>query len=284
MIPDPADPGLEGRLPRVRRAREYRLYDDRGRRYLDLWQLDGHAVLGHRPAGASTAMKGVLSRGLAQDLPSAAAARVERALRALLPGHPFVRVYRTLDRCLEALSAACGRPIRVADLVDPVGAALGDPAGAASGTDAEVAVWRPFLPWPAYARARALVPVLPFQVCGGPWALCFRENPAVGVPPSEHVSPVVLEGVARGCAGIARHSPGPLVAALTRAGSPSWKVAGVYVTPRFPRDRYPEVFEAFLAAGAVLSPRYECPSVLPAEVSEGEIAMALGLFRDIPSQ
>ena len=35
-------------IPPIRRARGYRLYDHRGRRYLDLWQNGGHSLLGHR--------------------------------------------------------------------------------------------------------------------------------------------------------------------------------------------------------------------------------------------
>ena len=38
-------------------------------------------------------------------------------------------------------------------------------------------------------------------------------------------------------------------------------------------------FERFLAGGAVLSPRWEVPSVLPGEASAGEMARLKRLFR-----
>jgi len=57
-------------LPVIRRARGYRLYGQDGRRYLDLWQGGGRALLGHRPARVTTVLKNVISTGLVTDLPS----------------------------------------------------------------------------------------------------------------------------------------------------------------------------------------------------------------------
>ena len=48
---------LEMEIPRIRRARGYRLYDHHGRRYLDLWQNGGRSLLGHRPARQTTLLK-----------------------------------------------------------------------------------------------------------------------------------------------------------------------------------------------------------------------------------
>jgi len=79
-------------MPLIRRARGYRLYDHRGRRYLDLWQNGGRSLLGHRPAGQTTLLKNLLSKGLAADLPSPYTGRLERALAALLPTHGQARV------------------------------------------------------------------------------------------------------------------------------------------------------------------------------------------------
>lgn len=276
MIPDPADVGLCPRLPVVRRAREYRLYDVSGRRYVDLWQVDGHAILGHRGVGVSTALKNLISRGLLGDLPSPAANRLVRALRELLPSHPFVRVYRSLDGCLGALSAWRGRAVGVADIADPI--VPSNPA-----ENVEISAWRPHAP--AFASAaRAVVPVLPFGICGGPWAACFREDPKDSVPPSEAVSAVALEGVTRGILGLRRHAVGAVASVLARTDTPSWEVTGIYLTPRFPRLVYGDVFDSFLREGVVISPRYDCPSILPSTLSDGEIAKTVGLLRSIPPQ
>jgi hypothetical protein len=276
MIPDTLDAGLSARLPPFRRARDYRLYAVSGRRYLDLWQADGHAILGHRAARVGAAAKSLVSRGLLHDLPSTATRRLERLLRELLPSHPFVRLYRDVGGCLRALSAWSGRGVGVSDVVDP--AMPGPDAGG------EIRLWRPFLKRAVAAHARALVPVLPFAICGGPWAVCFDTDPGTATPVSEVVSPLALEGVAGGILGLRRYTPGPMAAALADPGSPNWLVEGVYVAPRFAPSLYPEVFDAFLTAGVVLSPRWGCPSILPALLSDGEMARAVGLFRQIPPQ
>ncbi len=278
MIPDPGDPGLLHALPAFRRARGYRLYDGAARRYLDLWQADGHAILGHRPPGVTKLMKGGLSRGLIADLPSVRGGRLARALRSLLPGHPHVRVYAGLGRCLEALSLWRGAVVRVPDIPEAHEAA-GAPV-AASGR--AMAVWRPFVDMGAAVAADVLVPVLPFHMGGSPWAVCFRDDPGTGVPASEPVSSVILEAAAAAVGLLARYAAGAVCDEIGRLAPVSWRRDGVYVSPRFPRERYPAVFRGFLDRGVVLSPRYDCPSILPAEASEGERAVLVGLFRAYP--
>ena len=119
MIPDPRDPGLISSIPEIRRARGYRLYDRAGRRFLDLWQGHGSAILGHRASGVSTLMKGVISRGLTADLPSGGRRALERELRELLPTHPHARLYGSLEGCLEALSRLRGSPVRASGSHSP---------------------------------------------------------------------------------------------------------------------------------------------------------------------
>ena len=49
---------LRKRVPIIRRAREYHLYSVTGKRYLDLWQNGGQALLGHRPGRLTTTLNG----------------------------------------------------------------------------------------------------------------------------------------------------------------------------------------------------------------------------------
>lgn len=67
----------------VRRAREWYLYDDGGRRYIDFWQADGAAFLGHRPAGYAKRAKAEIDRGLWTALPTAWDGRYRKALAAV---------------------------------------------------------------------------------------------------------------------------------------------------------------------------------------------------------
>ena len=79
------------RLGPIHRAREYRLYDRKGRRYLDLWQSGGRALLGHRPKRTLALVKGVLSQGSNAGLPSVYEDHLLDCLRRLIPGfEPFL--------------------------------------------------------------------------------------------------------------------------------------------------------------------------------------------------
>lgn len=71
----------EGRI--ARRARGWHVYDSAGARYLDFWQADGAALLGHRPRGLGRLIAAELDRGLLAGLPTAWAARSTRALQRL---------------------------------------------------------------------------------------------------------------------------------------------------------------------------------------------------------
>jgi hypothetical protein len=205
---------LFSELPEIRRAREYHLYDAAGRRYLDLYQDCGRAVLGHRPDGLSKAVQNTLSRGIAGDFPTSNERRLAGALVRLLPHAGSFRIYRSTFRAAAVFSA-----LGIAELTDPLmgrSAPLAGPASGAletgtrsrgAGADAAVnvapgaagtvsaaAVWRPFSDLP-YDRYPALVPVLPFPGSWGPVVAAFRRG--LEAPPSDPVSPVYLAGLAR---------------------------------------------------------------------------------------
>ena len=67
----------------VRRARDWRLYDQSSRRYTDFWQADGAAFLGHRPRGLARTVTAEIDRGLWAPLPSPWEARLEKVLASL---------------------------------------------------------------------------------------------------------------------------------------------------------------------------------------------------------
>ena len=67
----------------ARRARRWWVYDQRGTRYLDFWQADGAAFLGHRPAGLSRVASAEIDRGLWEALPTPWPHRLRRALASL---------------------------------------------------------------------------------------------------------------------------------------------------------------------------------------------------------
>ena len=277
-MPDSLPPAA---MPRIRRARGYRLYDAQGRRYLDLAR-EG-ALLGHRAAGAVNAMKSALSQGLAASLATAWETRLSSRLARLFPGWPTVRLYSSGERAFQAVAAALGGASPV--VADP---ALDPPADSAP----VAALWRPFLP--VAMGARVLVPVLPFTVCGAPAAVCFAGDLADRAPCSDPVPGFLLAGALRALAAVmppAAADDGPPAAATFLAcprvekaidAGTSWIRVGPYVRAAFPREAFTGVHARFLRAGVVLCPRYPGPSVLPGDCSPGETRLLADLFAASP--
>jgi len=269
-----AEPPLVAEVPRIRRARGFRLYDAAGRRYLDLWQAGGEAILGHRPARAAAAVKAALDRGLGSALPTVWEARLLAALAARFPAYRTIRLYATRDRALEAASRVLGSAVSVLDAEDPALESGG------TGATGEVGLWRPFLgfdpPW------RVVLPVLPFTLGGSPAAACFRDLLPVNVEPSDLVSAAAAVAALRGLAGLADvRSPDPF-GPRDLDGCPGWRRRGPYVRPAFDAGAYPGVFREFLRRGVLLSPQSREPSILPGEASRGERDLVVELFHSIP--
>jgi hypothetical protein len=283
----PTEPPREPQ-PAFRRARGFRLYDTRGRRFLDLFR-DG-ALLGHRPPGALTMMKAVLSQGLASAVPTPWEGRLAADLARLFPAFPHVRLFVTRERAARAAAEWLGAPG-----LDPVDPALCAPAagGAAPGGHVAAAFWRPFLP--ETAGARVLLPLLPLTIGGAPAPACFRSGGggAAGgagevLPAGDTIPGFICAGALRALAAVAEPqaaaslepSDPRLCAALD--GGKSWARVGPYVRALFPPGEYARVHAEFLRAGVLLCPAYPGPSVLPGDCSPGETRLLADLFARIP--
>lgn len=253
------------RLPRIKRARGYRLYAVDGRRYVDMWQAGGRAILGHRGGGVVTAVKRVLERGVLAPMPSAAEHRLVQAMRRLLAGMGEfeVAVFATEERALREVSRTLGmecvpqRPSEPFDAQDDPGSIL---------------FWRPFLPpdsdpsvRPRYA---VLFPVLPDGALFSAQVVVYRPESALRLH-SDLVSEPALTALAAAAHGLVSSPARPVVALegfLSR---------GPYLIPEAAAadasgGAYDALFDSFLAAGVVMSPDPAIPSIIPAELSDGE--------------
>lgn len=266
-----AERALTGEVPRISRARGYRLYDVGGRRLLDLWQAGGEAILGHRFPRATAAVKAALERGLAAPLPTVWQRRLISALAARFPAYRSFRLYATRERALAAAARLLGAAVTAADVADP---GLGTHGAGAVG------LWRPYLDeepsWPV------LLPVLPFTLGGSPAAACFRAELDDEAEPSDEVSGAAAVAALRGLAVLATTRRGDPFGPRGFDASPGWERRGPYLRPVFAAAEYPRVFRAFLARGALLSPYYPGPSILPGEASDGERRLLRSLFGSIP--
>ena len=120
----------------ARRARGWHVYDEAGTRYLDMWQADGAALLGHRPRGLGNLISAELDRGMLAALPTPWGRRSERALERLasLAGYGELRplngrgdAHQYLPRWLP-LAAAGDELLAGPDSAGARAAATADPA------------------------------------------------------------------------------------------------------------------------------------------------------------
>lgn len=264
-------------LPRIRRARGFRLYAESGKRLLDLWQCGGAAALGHTPPRVLLAFKDAASRGLFAAVPSALGARFERALSALVSGRPVVRCYASEADADRALVAA-GFPLL---------SAFADPAVDDLSAGCPASLWRPWLSH-GEAASPVISPVLPLPHPGRPTALLLPRSLSAHFPLPAPASPVLLAAALRSLADLAAaplpgsRDPGPRLSAAIRS-DPSRGLRGPYI--RFPEcsdsAAYGVLFRRFLDGGVILPPDRSLPAILPAEMSPGEESALRSLLQDI---
>lgn len=254
----------ENELPRIVRARGYRLYDERGTRYVDFYQNGGRALLGHRPPGASQALKSTLDRGLVAEYPTVWSGRLEKLLKSRFRGLAEARLYPSEREAERA--AGC----RLVDITFDEGRRRCEAGGG-------LPLWRPG----ALSRdeeclllagewGRLFVPLLPFPGSFAPAAVCrLPEGPEL--PPAAPVSPV-LEAVLVKCA-----------AALQKweenADSSRWEYfdvpglerRGPYMRLSPDGREYRSLRTRLLERGVLLPPAASIPAVIPGEYTAGEV-------------
>jgi len=287
------DPALLSLLPEIRRCRDYRLYDGRGRRYLDMYQLGGRALGGHRPEGLSHSFKNHLSRGVWGELPNPYASRLKTLLAPFFPDHPNILLFPTTgeaERFLHQQYGGAGEPSGApkggSERQEGGGGLVQDPA-LGSLAPGRPALWRPLCP-AEYREVPALIPVLPFPGGFAPRVVCL--GPGEALPPKETSLGWELE-----CSSL-------MLAALVKAvtvlpkltdndnrkgweefdhfGEGLWHRRGPYLAYRGDGERYPVLFRAALEAGVVLHPGSSGPSILPLDYTEGEMAPLLRLMEN----
>jgi len=258
---------LSSLIPVIKRARGYRLYALSGLRYLDLSLGGGCNLPGHKPAGFVNQLKQVCEKGLLADLPSLYGKRLVKALRALFPGYQTFILASSRDELLETAGAALRTSIAKTDIHDPLLAP--HPAGA-------IQVWRPF--FTGNVMADIIFPVLPTGMGPSLFVLCTHQAIEPDRTPFPRLSPLVLAAALQSIHLLqSMRLPGYYRPDLL-SSSTVFTQKDIYLVPRCAADGYREVFTRFLEKGVVLSPRYTEPSILPFELSPGELQNLLRLF------
>ncbi len=258
-------------FPRIKRARDYYLYDDRGTRYLDCYQNGGLALLGHRPQKVLHEMKNVLSRGLLADYPSIYDYRLLKSLETLFPDYPEIRWYdsyeKTLTRLheLDILTMGEGLEEEQPILVDPAFLEEGDTVRT------KIARYRPFLE-SATQNVSTIVPILPFPARLGITVVCSRERNASALPPSDQISPMFSAALTRTVYDLLSYRESVEKTVWCRFETEFWKRNGPYLVPHCGAGRYPVLFQQMMENKMLISPSPDVPSIVPAAFTEGDIA------------
>jgi hypothetical protein len=256
-------------IPPIRRARGYRLYGSR-RRYLDLWQDDGHALLGHRPNRVKSVVKQSLDRGLLAAYPTVETARVERALSVLLGDRRGFRWYYRPERFRSAVSEFLGAASRDFEVIDPAGTDGPDRP------EAPVMLWRPWIS-DRSADAPVVLPVVPFPGSGWLTFVATKSPLDPDFHPSDAVSPCWLAGISRAIYDLVDHLGDFDASVFDRFDSPHWDRTGPYLRLRCREGEFLSVYRNFLDRGMILSPYFGAPSIVPAEFDPGELGALSGV-------
>ena len=255
---------LYAAIPRIRRARGWRLYTDGARRLVDLWQCGGGALFGHKTPSAVRELKSAADRGLFAGYPSHYEDRLLRALARLFPAKAF-RLYASRA---EAQAAA-----GLAGLAGPL------------------PLWRPFSPAAReIEKSAAFLGALPFPAA--PAALVLERAFAGRFPPPPPLPPFILAAASRAvCTLLASPERGAarwpeITRAVTASGL--WRLEGIYLWRDWKEaqaqadkeKKHAEAFLRFLEAGFLIPPESESPLILPGELSPGEARALAALFHE----
>lgn len=262
-------------MPIIVRARGYRLYDRKGRRYIDLYQNNGRAILGHRPPGITQAIKSTVSRGLFAEYPSIYDGRLEKILKLMFTDYPVFRLYANRERALEAVSSALGKRTMGSRILDP---AMTD------AVSQQIMYWRPFIA-EQQVKPDLLLPIFPFPGSFVPYVVCVRNMDMLSkMPASDMISPFLIDSLIKTVSALIRTMHGPvgygsefqkLIDVL------EWDRRGPYIHTRLEAAAYIEVFKMALEQGVLLPPGENYPIIIPREFSDGEIQGVLRFVRSV---
>jgi len=241
----------------------------------------GRAMLGAKGTGIGTAAKAAIDMGLARPMPSTWERRLGRELQRAYPGYAAARFFSSDERALAAAARAPGIAAanegraRLRDIArrEADGAAIGP--GSADGA---VLLLRPFselLPGPRADAAAMAMPLLPCPSALAPSVLLVRDPELAKSVEGDILPPLTLASAHRALVELARMSEWygeELWKKADRRLAPHFERLGPYLYPRSGGEAYDEVFKRALAAGALLSPDPELPSIVPGDFDDGELA------------
>ncbi|MFH2113058.1 MAG: hypothetical protein ABIJ86_00960 [Spirochaetota bacterium] len=262
-------------LPPIRRTRGPRLYAADGRRFLDLWLDDGRDILGAAGRQIRSYAANASDKGLLRPYPGLYEHRLEKAVLAAWPVFKAVRFYLNEERALAAATRLYGRMIDPSDMIE----AIEPDAGGITGSG--LVKLRPFAPTPQ--GCRLALARLPSPRPLAPACLLASDQSWLETEEGDLVPAMMHYAAARAMASLAKVSlEGSYSEALWKRFdhrmSPYFRRYGPYLLPNTEAERYEDFFTTALEGGALVSPQYGVPSMVPPEFDDGELKKLAAAF------
>lgn len=247
----------------LRRCRDYHLYDQKGRRLLDMNLGGGRCLFGHKPRGLGSYLKRVLDQGLASAYSSVYQDRLSRFLQKQFPAYQAV-FFPSPEGMEEALQKY---GISSQDFYDPANPGLGKNQNEKK-DQSDYQIYRYFLSEkPSASLLRLMVP---YPGPGSAEIILFRQIDFPDLPSQSWVSPIVLAGLYY----MLDHADifiNELTSSLrSLPENPLFKQKGPYLQALFPPQKMKYYQDKFLDNGILISDDYKTSSILPLCLSDGE--------------
>ncbi len=248
---------MKSLFPVIQRARGYYLYDNKGKRLLDLYQDGGKAILGHTPNKLQNVFKSTVAKGLLANYPSVYKRRFEKHLKQLLPNYNVVGYFSDYSHVSQFLGTPVEEPFF--------------PKGNKG------QFWRPFLE-KTEINSDFIIPILPLPGSFAPVVLCVREGiKREVVPNSIAVSPVVFALLTNTINSlIAQREPFLKTNPLSEI---AFYCNGPYCLTNLDDDKYREFWLSALDVNILLPPTSAEPIIVAPLYSEGEFKKFMGVAR-----
>ena len=256
-------------IPEIKRSRGYFIYGTNGNRYLDFYQDNGRAILGHRMEGITRIIKSTVARGLTASYPSIYTNRVKRELSRLFPHVGEFRIYRNIERAMASISETEGENISIDNFVD------------FPSCTAEFGIWRPFLDsslkWEDF---KYLIPILPFPGDFGPVVLALNKSNNQ-LAPSDDLSPMICDMLIKSISTVIKYSKNYNPADMSDFESPLWDRTGPYLRFKMEGNEYSVLFNNALKSSVLLPPEPGIPGIIPGDFEKGQIKGFMKMVRQL---
>lgn len=235
------------KLPQVRRAREYRLYLENGTRLIDMYLDGGVAICGHRYGRVSLHLKNAIASGVLANYPTKNLARFKKALKTLYPTFQNFYIFSSIEVAKLALAICQFKIVLPLQNID-------------SNLTSPLVIKIPFP-----SSAAPAVVALP-QNCNIDSEVETKLNSL-----KQNIAPFLLSGATRAIYDFI------LFKKENEAADFSWfsksnyfEREGCFLHYIGKKENYEKLFCKALAAGILISPASDEPTILPFVASDGE--------------